>query len=203
MNNIENIYQESKNAGEFARGYFSYLKKVLDSIEPESIERLVVELEDARSKGSTIFVVGNGGSAATATTMANDIGFDIIKKTGIDKPFRVFALTDNTSVITAISNDVGYDEIFINQLRIHYREGDKILAISASGNSKNVIAAAEWVKQQGGRVISFLGFEGGQLKGISDVAVHVKSVAGEYGPVEDAHLILNHILAHWFQCKLK
>ncbi|PKM99057.1 MAG: sugar isomerase, partial [Elusimicrobia bacterium HGW-Elusimicrobia-2] len=81
--------------------------------------------------------------------------------------------------------------------------GDKLLAISASGNSPNIVAAAEWVKQQGGKVIGFLGFSGGKLKEISDIILHVKSEPGEYGPVEDAHLVLNHILAHWFQCKLK
>ncbi len=203
MNNIDRVGQKSKSAGEFAKGYFTYLKQVLDSIALESIDRLVAELEDARAKGSTIFIAGNGGSAATATTMANDIGFDILKKTGTDKPFRAFALTDNTSVMTAISNDVGYENVFLNQLKIHYRPGDKLLAISASGNSTNVIAAAEWVKRKGGRVIGFLGFEGGRLKGLCDVTVHVKTVAGEYGPVEDAHLIMNHVLAHWFQCKLK
>lgn len=203
MNNIEKICQDSSSAGVFAQGYFTYLKQVLDSISPESIDQLVVEFEDARAAGSTIFVVGNGGSATTATSMANDIGFDVLKKTGTDKPFRVLALTDNTSVITAIANDVGYENIFLNQLKIHYRQGDKLLAISASGNSPNVVAAAEWVKQQGGRVTSFLGFSGGKLKGISDVVLHVTSEPGEYGPVEDAHLVLNHILAHWFQGRLK
>lgn len=203
MNNIEKVCSKSKDAGEFAHGYFSYLKQVLDSIGADDINKLVSEFETARVSGATIFVAGNGGSATTATSMANDIGFDIIKKTGTDKPFRVLALTDNNSVITAISNDVGYDNVFVNQLKIHYRQGDKLLVISASGNSRNLILAAEWVKQHGGKVVGFLGFEGGRLKEICDVVLHAKSVAGEYGPVEDAHLVLNHILAHWFQCKLK
>jgi D-sedoheptulose 7-phosphate isomerase len=203
MNNIDKVYQTSNSAGEFAQKYFTYLKQILDSITPAAIDKLVAEFEAARAAGTTIFVAGNGGSATTATSMANDIGFDIIKKTGTDKPFRVLALTDNTSVITAIANDVGYENVFLSQLKIHYRLGDKLLAISASGNSPNVVAAAEWVKQQGGGVISFVGFSGGKLKKISDIVVHVKSESGEYGPVEDAHLVLNHILAHWFQCKLK
>lgn len=203
MNNIEGLCNRAKSAGEFARGYFDYLKQVLDSIEPASIDKLVQEFESARSSGHTIFVAGNGGSATTATSMANDIGFDVIKKCGTDKPFRVLALTDNTSVISAIANDVGYEQVFLNQLKIHYRQGDRFLAISASGNSPNVVAAAKWIKKQGGRVISFVGFTGGKLKEFSDIAVHVKSEAGEYGPVEDAHLVLNHILAHWFQCKLR
>lgn len=203
MNNIDQMVLESKSAGDFAKGYFNYLKQVLDTIDCSSINALVKAFEEARTNDNTVFVAGNGGSATTATTMANDLGFDIIKKTGVILPFRIFALTDNTSVITAIANDVGYENIFINQLKIHYRHGDKLLAISASGNSSNVVLAAEWVKEKGGEVISFVGFTGGKLKEISDVVVHVKSEPGEYGPVEDAHLTLNHILAHWFQLKLR
>jgi len=203
MNNIEKLYSHSQSAGEFAKGYFDYLKQALDSIKPETINDLVQEFENARAAGQTIFVAGNGGSASTATSMANDIGSDIMKKCGTSTPFRVLALTDNTSVMTAIANDTGYENVFLNQLKIHYRPGDKLLAISASGNSPNVVAAAEWVKQQGGSVLSFVGFTGGRLKELSNVVVHVRSESGEYGPVEDAHLVLNHILAHWFQCKLR
>lgn len=203
MSNIDTLFTESENISDFAKGYFTYLKKILDSIELASINVLESELEIARTEGNTIFVIGNGGSAATATTMANDLGFDILKKTGVKTPFKFFSLTDNSSVITAIANDVGYDSLFINQLRIHYKTGDKLLVISASGNSPNVVKAAQWVKSQGGRVIGFLGFDGGKLKNICDVMIHVSTVKGEYGPVEDAHLIMNHVLAHWFQCKLR
>jgi D-sedoheptulose 7-phosphate isomerase len=203
MNNINRLVSESLRVGEFAIKYFNHLKMILDNIDCSRIDLLVDELEAARLQGNTIFIAGNGGSATTATTMANDLGFDVIKKTGTDKPFRVLALNDNTSVLTAIANDVGYEYVFLNQLKVHYRQGDKLLAISASGNSPNMVAAAEWVKKQGGCVISFVGFTGGKLKEISDIVIHVPSEAGEYGPVEDAHLILNHILAHWFQLQLK
>ena len=203
MNNIEMLFKETSNLGDFARGYFAYLKRVLDGIEAIPMNALESEMESAREGGNTIFVIGNGGSAATATTMANDIGFDIIKKTGVSNPFKVFALTDNSSVMTAIANDVGYENLFIDQLRIHYKPGDRLLVISAGGNSPNVVNAAEWVKSQGGRVIGFLGFDGGKLLNLCDIAIHVPTVKGEYGPVEDAHLIMNHIMAHWFQCKLK
>jgi len=203
MNNIDRIASKSENIKEFAKGYFNYLQQVLETIDVTSINSLVGIFENARANDNTIFVVGNGGSSTTATTMANDIGFDVTKKTGTDKPFRILALTDNTSVITAISNDVGYENIFLNQLKIHYRQGDILLAISASGNSTNLINAAKWVKEQSGKVISFVGFSGGDLKEISDIVIHVKTAIGEYGPVEDVHLILNHILAHWFQYKLR
>ena len=203
MNNINAAYNSSERFSEFSKKYFNYLSEIQKNINLNELDKFAEEFLHAREEGNTIFVAGNGGSAATATTMANDIGFDIIKKTGTDKPFRVFALTDNSSVITAISNDVGYENIFINQLKIHYKKGDKLVVISASGNSKNVVTAAEWVKNKGGIVLGMLGFDGGELRGICDLAILVPSLPGEYGPVEDIHLMINHLLAHWFQNKLK
>ena len=203
MNHLNQAYSEVSTLGQYSRKYFDYLGKVLESIDENEINKLGDTFEKARERGNTIFVAGNGGSSTTATTMANDIGFDILKKTGIDKAFRVLSLVDNNSVITAIANDVGYENAFINQLKIHYRPGDSIILISASGNSPNILKAAEWVKSKGGTIIGFLGFTGGKLIEFCDVKIHVKSEAGEYGPVEDAHLIMNHILAHWFQNKLK
>ena len=203
MNNLNQAYNEVSTIGQYAKKYFSYLGKVLESIDEDEINKLGDLFESAREGGNTIFVAGNGGSSTTATTMANDIGFDILKKTGIDRAFRVLSLVDNNSVVTAIANDVGYENIFINQLKIHYRSGDSIILISASGNSPNILKAAEWVKDKGGAIIGFLGFTGGKLIDLCDVKIHVQSEPGEYGPVEDAHLIMNHILAHWFQNKLK
>ena len=203
MNNLEKAYKRVNSIGQFSREYFSYLSKVLESIDQNEIDKLGQAFESAREDGNTIFVAGNGGSSTTATTMANDIGFDILKKTGVDKAFRILSLVDNNSVVTAIANDVGYENIFINQLKIHYRAGDSIILISASGNSPNILKAAEWVKDKGGAIIGFLGFTGGKLIDLCDVKIHVQSEPGEYGPVEDAHLIMNHILAHWFQNKLK
>jgi len=203
MNNIDKAYQNVDSIGEFSKQYFSYLNKVLQSIDENEINKLEEAFESARQNSNTIFVAGNGGSATTAMTMANDIGFDILKKTGIDKAFKVFSLVDNNSVITAIANDVGYENIFINQLKIHYKPGDSLIVISASGNSPNVLKAVNWVKSKGGSIIGFLGFTGGELLNLCDIKIHVKTEPGEYGPVEDTHLIMNHILAHWFQNKLK
>ena len=203
MNNLEKVNKQVNSIGQFSREYFRYLSKVLESIDENEINKLGNLFESAREGGNTIFVAGNGGSSTTATTMANDIGFDILKKTGVQKAFRILSLVDNNSVVTAIANDVGYENIFINQLKIHYRSGDSILLISASGNSPNIIAAAEWVKSKSGKIIGFLGFSGGKLIELCDIKIHVNTQPGEYGPVEDAHLIMNHVLAHWFQNKLK
>jgi len=203
MHTLNKLFNKSDRFSKFAKKYFNYLSEIQKNMDADELDMLANEFLQARKAGNTIFVAGNGGSAATATTMANDIGFDIIKKTGTKNPFRVFALTDNTSVITAISNDVGYENIFINQLKIHYRSGDKLVVISASGNSKNVILASEWVKSMGGKVIGMLGFDGGALRKICDLSILIPSLPGEYGPVEDMHLMINHLLAHWFQNKLK
>ena len=192
-----------KSISDFARGYLNNLFAILHKIDLNKLVVLEKMLLNARSKKKNIFVFGNGGSAATASTIANDLGFDILKKTLVKSTFRFFSLTDNMPVITAIANDTGYENVLINQLKIHFRNKDLLILISASGNSKNLLKAAQWVKKNNGYVFSFLGFDGGKLKSLSDDYILVKTKKGEYGPVEDAHLILNHIFAHWFQFKLK
>ncbi len=203
MSKIDQIYSQSKTPGEFAKKYFNELNSLLSNLNEKDINFLFSFFETARKKGNTIFVAGNGGSATTATTMANDLGFDILKKTSTKMPFKVLALTDNNAVITAIANDVGYENIFIEQLNIHYKKGDALIVISASGNSTNLIKAANWVKKKQGKVFGLLGFSGGKLKKICSSNIHLKTDAGEYGFVEDCHLIINHVLAHWYQCKFK
>jgi D-sedoheptulose 7-phosphate isomerase len=203
MNNIEQGLKKSADIQSFAKNYFSYLYKLLDELDPGQIAAFAREMENARQNCSNIFFVGNGGSAATASHMANDFSTDIHKRTLTDKPFRAMSLTDNCAVMLAVANDTGYENIFVNQLRIHYRKGDKLVAISASGNSPNVVVAAEWVKKQGGAVIALVGFDGGKLKEIGDVVVQVKAVKGEYGPVEDIHMILDHLVSYWLQYQIQ
>ncbi len=198
MNNLDKAHEGVGGLGEYARRYFDYLSSVLASVDVSQIERLGEEIEAARAAGQTIFVAGNGGSASTATTMANDLGFGVLMKTSLNPPLRFFALTDNTSVMTAIGNDTGYQNLFVGQLSIYFRPGDRLLVISCSGNSPNIIAAAEYVKEHGGRVIAFTAFDGGKLAELADVRVHAPTEKGEYGPAEDMHLIFNHVLAHWF-----
>ena len=192
-----------KNFKNFTKNYLTKLEKLFKEIDLDRLSRLETELESLRKNNSTLFVFGNGGGSATATTMANDLGFDIKKKTKVKNTFKIISLNDNSAVVTAIANDIGYENIFLKQLEIHYKKGDKILIFSASGNSENLLKAAKWIKKKGGRVISILGFDGGKLKKISDLSVHIKTEKGDYGPVEDIQLIINHIFAHWFQYKFK
>ena len=201
MSEINKLALRDKSIINFADSYFKNLMITFNNIDKKSIHKLEKEFLEIREKNSTLYVFGNGGGAATAMTMANDLGFDVLKKTK-KKTFKIISLNDNSSVITAIANDTSYNNIFLNQLKIHFKKNDKILIFSASGNSKNLVNAAKWVKKKGGKVISILGFDGGKLKKISDLVVHIKSKKGDYGPVEDAQLIINHILAHWFQKNL-
>ena len=202
MKTIESLFNEASDIQQFSKGYFSYLSSLLDELYTNAIASFADEMVKARKNQNTIFFIGNGGSASTASHMANDFGTDIRKKGGSDLPFRALSLTDNNAVMMAIANDDGYGNLFVNQLRIHYRPGDILVAISASGNSSNIVCAAEWVKEKGGIVMSLVGFDGGRLKEISDVVIHVKSQKGEYGPVEDVHMIMDHLLANWLQYKV-
>ncbi len=202
MNNIEHIFNESNDAEDFATRYCDYLTNLLRRLDKKAIAQFIGELETARNNDKTVFIIGNGGSAATASHMANDIGVDVLKKSGTNRPFRVMSLTDNVPVMTAIANDNGYENLFLDQLKIHYREGDILVAVSASGNSPNVTTAVDWVKSQLGRTIGIAGFKGGRLKEICDLTLLVETPAGEYGPVEDIHMIIDHLVGNYLQYKL-
>ena len=202
MNNLDKIYQEKglEEVG-FSKAYTDYLITLLQKLDHQQIAVCIRHLERARQTDSTIFVIGNGGSASTASHIGNDFGLAVLKKTQkpFNKSYRAIALTDNVSVISAIGNDSSYSDIFVDQLKVHFRKGDKLILISASGNSPNLIVAAEWFKAQGGTVIAWLGFDGGMLKEIADVPIIVESPKGEYAPVEDIHLVINHIIVTWMQ----
>jgi D-sedoheptulose 7-phosphate isomerase len=202
MNNLDKLNTPGGiNPVDFSKGYTDYLITLLEKLDHQKVAACINELEKARQNGNTIFVIGNGGSASTASHIGNDFGLAVLKKSklGANKSYRALALTDNVSVISAIGNDSTYENIFVDQLKVHYRKGDILLAISASGNSPNLLVAAEWVKEQCGTVIGWLGFDGGKLKSLSDIPVVVETPKGEYAPVEDVHLVINHIIVTWMQ----
>lgn len=202
MNNLDHLFAQSTNAQQFVQNYTRYLASLLEQLDADAIATFMQELERARNNQNTIFIAGNGGSAATASHMANDLGALASKFKKEILPFRAHALTDNVALMTAIANDEGYDQLFLEQLKIHYREGDKLILISASGNSPNVLLAAQWVKFQGGTVIGLVGFDGGKMKEFCDILIHIQTPQGEYGPVEDIHMILDHLIMSWFHHRL-
>ena len=184
---------------EYAEKYLERLRQVIDGINHIETERFVDLLLKARESGKTVFFVGNGGSAATSSHFANDLSIGTRQQ---EKPFKVFSLVDNVATLSAIGNDYGYDQIFAQQLRVYGQKGDLLVGISASGNSPNLLRAFEVGRDLGLMTVSITAFDGGKLKKIADHSVHVPTNAGEYGPAEDAHLILDHLITHYFQSVL-
>jgi D-sedoheptulose 7-phosphate isomerase len=196
MANLNSLFS-SDRIEDFSKSYFKYLSELLEQLDPKNIKLFVDELEKARKDGRTIFVAGNGGSAATASHIANDIGMVMMKQENIQSSFRVLSISDNISLMTALGNDYGYEDIFVRQLQIHFKPGDVLIVISASGNSENLVRSAKWVKENNGTVIGLLGFDGGKLLKLSNIAILAKTPKGEYGPVEDVHMILDHLVTTW------
>ena len=190
INQIDQLF--TTDAPAFARGYLCYLKQVLDGIDPDAVARFIATLLDARARGATVFFIGNGGSAATASHFANDLS---IGTNEYDQPFRVISLTDNVPLITALGNDFGFDEIFVRQLRVLGRKGDVLVGISASGNSLNLVKALEFAAKSGIRTVAITAFDGGKLKQMADESIHVPTGLKEYGPAEDAHMVLDHLIS--------
>ncbi len=192
-----------KTASEFAKDYIHGLKGVLDRLPLKPVEEIIQAIEQAQKERRQVFVIGNGGSAATASHMMNDLCKGTLGHKG-DAPWprlRVIALTDNVSLMTAWANDTDYDRIFSEPLKNLAQRGDLLIAISASGNSPNIIAAVEAAKHLGVKVIGLAGFGGGKLSKLADVSFVVAS--DEYGPVEDVHMILDHIITGYLYEKLK
>ncbi len=192
-----------KQPSEFAKTYLQDLRRVLDKLPLEQLDKIVGILEAAHAAGKQIFVIGNGGSAATASHMMNDLNKGTLGHQG-DAPwkrFKVIALTDNVSLMTAWANDTSFNAVFSEPLKNLANRGDVLIAISASGNSPNIVAAIEVAKQLGLTVLGLGGFTGGKLAQLADVCFVVPS--NGYGPVEDVHMILDHILTGYLYEKLK
>jgi D-sedoheptulose 7-phosphate isomerase len=184
------------DVADFARRYFDRLRSACASVDPASIAALLAELERARDENATVWVIGNGGSASAASHIANGLGGYMALRSG--RGHRIVALTD-PAALSGLSNDSEFANVFVAQLVACHRKGDRLLALSCSGNSANIVRAAAWVRAGGDRVIGMTGFDGGSLLPLCDLAVHVRSDPGEYGPVEDAHMAIAHVLVHWLQ----
>ena len=196
MNNIDRFYTDDPAA--FAGAYLDYVQTVLKRIDTGDIGRFIHTLLDARSRGATIFFIGNGGSAATASHFANDLAYGTNEYA---QPFRALSLTDNVPVLTALGNDFGYEDIFVRQLQILGRKGDVLVGISCSGNSPNVVKAFEHARLAGIRTVAITAFDGGKMKAMADQGIHIATESREYGPAEDAHMVLDHLVgAYLMRC---
>jgi len=196
MNALDEIFAENTEAAPFAKAYASYLSDVLKALDFTKVAEFMRVVLGARENGHRIFFIGNGGSAATASHFANDFS---IGTRCPEKPFRAISLTDNVAAMTAIANDDGYEQVFVKQLEVLMQKGDVVVAISASGNSPNVVKGLTYANAHGNHTVALTGFEtGGKIAEIAKTVIHVKTRKGEYGPVEDAHMFLDHLMGSYF-----
>lgn len=181
----------------FAKNYLSKVRTLCNTVDIDEIVRSLKVLEDIYKNKRTIFVIGNGGSASTASHFVCDLGKTILGKDRENKKrFRIFCLSDNIPFLTALGNDRSYSEIFSEQLKNYAKEKDLLLTITGSGNSPNIIEAIKTAKELKMQTLAFLGFDGGKVKQMVDSYILIPS--NEYGPIEDFHLILNHLITLYF-----
>jgi len=200
-NCLRYLFKESRDSVEYLKKYSIYLNKLLSNMNYKNIASVIECFSQARSRSSNVFFIGNGGSAATASHFAQDLA-EVGRKTGKQK-FKTHCLTDNISLLTAMGNDYGYESIFTHQMSNLFEKRDILVAISASGNSQNVVEAVKLAKKMGGISIGLIGFDGGKLINLCDHVIHVVTNNGEYGPVEDVHLVLDHMITSYFICNDK
>ena len=182
-------------AAAFTTSYLAELACAAATIDPFSLDRATDILLDAYNIGRLVFSCGNGGSAA----VANHLQCDHLKgvRNGTDLRSRVVSLCSNVELLTAIANDIGYDDSFAFQLRAQSEPGDVLIAVSSSGRSTNIIRALQWGRDNGLRTIALTGFDGGEAREIADAAVHVQS--SNYGIVEDLHQSIMHAMAQYIR----
>lgn len=179
--------------------YFEKLKTALDSVDTDSIEEVVTLLLKCREEQGTMYIFGNGGSAANASHIAGDFLKGI--SYGMDKRFRTHCLNDNVAGTTAITNDLSYDEIFIEQLRTYLSPGDVVIGISGSGNSENVVRAIKWARDNKATTIGLTGYKGGRLKETAEYNIHIPIMDMEI--TEDLHTVIFHAIKQEVNRRIK
>jgi len=182
---------------DFARGYVSRVSKLLQNLDLLAVSDVIDLFCRARENGNTIFFMGNGGSAATADHFANDLCVGASPKGEV--PFKAVSLASNVALLSCIANDYGYEEVFRRQLKNLLRPGDVVVGISASGNSPNAIRALEYAAANGATPVAIVGFDGGGMKHAAKHVIHIESPQGDYGPVEDTHLVLDHLITQYLR----
>ncbi|MBI5122577.1 SIS domain-containing protein [Candidatus Roizmanbacteria bacterium] len=188
-----------KETQDFIQEYIDEVKKSLDLLDVDAINQALEMIIFAYERGSRVFIIGNGGSASTASHMACDLGKGTLSRfyDNKEKRLKVMSLSDNIALLTAYANDLSFDHAFVQQLINLIEKRDVVIVLSGSGNSKNLVKAIKYAKKHGAETIGILGFRtGGKLAEMVDCKIVVQS--DHYGPVEDIHLILNHILASCF-----
>jgi D-sedoheptulose 7-phosphate isomerase len=178
----------------FPEAYLAGLRSTLETIDLGKVGQAIEWFREARAQGRSIFVCGNGGRAAAASHFVTDM----VKgaSCGRASRFRIMALTDSVSTITAYANDVGYESVFVEQLKNFAEAGDLVMAISGSGNSPNVLRAVEYANSIGCRTLALTGRDGGKLAPLAQLNLQVSEP--HMGRIEEAHLTICHIIGYYF-----
>jgi D-sedoheptulose 7-phosphate isomerase len=174
--------------------YIAAQKAALDSIPLDAVESVIAKFQEALAANRQIFVAGNGGSASNSSHFATDLGKGASDK--LNKRFKVLTLNDNVSWMTALGNDYCYEDIFVRQLANYAGSGDILLLLSVSGNSPNLVRAAEWARANGLYTIAFVGGKRGKLAELANTAIAIDST--HYGRAEDAQMGICHMLCYAF-----
>lgn len=174
--------------------YLAETARVIQATPEADVDAVAEAFEQAWDDGRRIFVCGNGGSGSLASHLACDYNKNCNSPTS--RRFKVIPLTDNIPTILAYANDVSYDEVFVEQLKNLFEPGDLVVGVSGSGNSENVVRALQWTREHGGRTLGFIGFGGGRMKDLCDVALIADSHDMQH--CEDAHVVWMHLLMQRF-----
>jgi phosphoheptose isomerase len=182
-----------RSAASYFDAYAEEMSRAAKTIEPEAFDRAAAILLEAYVRGARMFSCGNGGSAS----IANHVQCDHVKgvRTATDLTPQVLSLSTNVELLTAIANDMGYENVFVYQLQSQSGPGDVLMAVSSSGRSANIVRALEWARDHGLRTIAITGFDGGAARAAAEVSVHVECT--NYGIVEDLHQAVMHALAQY------
>lgn len=180
---------------EFYKNYSNDLAQTLHKIDSSQMNQLIMRLDEAYQKGRKIFILGNGGSASSASHWVCDFGKGINTKNS--KRMKIISLSDNVAITTALGNDISYDDVFKYQLENLAEEGDLVLCLSVSGNSPNLVKAVEYCNEIGCDTISIIGDYNGALSSKTKLTITIQSQ--NYGIVEDIHLIINHVISQYLK----
>ncbi len=178
------------NFNSFAGQYLDRLKNAMDAFDLNVFDQMVCTILDAYESQNQIFIMGNGGSGATASHLVCDINKGCC--IDLDRKFKMMCLNDNIPTMLALANDISYDVVFVEQLKNFFNPGDLVIGISGSGNSENVLRAIRYASANGGRTIGWSGFGGGELAKFAELAFVVDS--NDMQQVEDGHMIVAHML---------
>ncbi len=199
MHTLAKFYNESQSVADYVGKYCSRMSELLAALDTAAVEQIMEYIDRASREDRAVFFIANGGSAAIASHWVNDL----VAGSYVEgqPPFRAYALADNVASVTALGNDAGFVHIFEHQLRVDMRPGDVVLAMSVSGNSENIIRAVQYAHANGAKTIGVCGFDGGRLKGMCDVTLHIPTTADEYGPVEDIFGVVDHLVTGYLTMK--